>query len=155
MVYESKLRIVRNGGSNMIDTGQLYASSPLCSTWFNRFSWLKYGFLIYLIVCVLYFNTCMPTGWSRVRVPKGWASWLMTRLITWWCSPKGTLFISRVVEQTLFYFPNCPYWSARLLTYCVAWLVAGKSAHFDKSMLGRIPLRHGTRGFLLRQNCKN
>lgn len=107
--------------------------------------------LVWLIAsnCLLYFNTCVPTGWSCVIVPKGWASWLVARLVTWWCSPKGTLFISRLVKQTLLYFPNCPYGSARLLTYCAAWLVAGNSAHFDKSMPGRIPLRHGTRGFLL------
>lgn len=48
-----------------------------------------------------YFNKCMPTGWSRVRVPKGWASRLVTRLVMWWWwwwwwwySPRSTLFIS-------------------------------------------------------------
>lgn len=57
-------------------------------------------------VCLLYFNTCVPTGWSCVIVPKGWASWLVARLVTWWCSPKGTLFISSWWNRPSFISPT-------------------------------------------------
>lgn len=118
MVYESKLRIVRNGGSNMIDTGQLYASSsPLCSTWFNRFSWLKYGFLIYLIVCSTSIRACLRGGLGleclRVGLLGSWLGWLrggvrlraLCLFLEWWNRPffisptarTGLLDYSRIV----------------------------------------------------------
>lgn len=149
-VINHDLRIkIRNDGSNMIDT---------------RPTLLLYSKLIVQLILLIWkwilniFNyirststrACLRGGFGlkclRVGLLGSWLSWLhggvrlkaLCLFLEWWNRP-------------IFYFPNCPYWPARLLTYCAAWLVAGKSAHFDKSMLGRMPLRHGTRGFLWRK----